>query len=481
MSMEILRTRANQIVTAGGQPIHLRGTCVGGWMNMENFINGYPGAEHTLRAVMREVLGASKAEFFFDRLLDHFFNESDIAFMKTYGATVVRLPMNYRHFESDAQPFHYLEAGFARLNKVVEWCAKHELYVILDLHSVQGWQNPSWHSDNANHITLFWENPHYQDRFVALWEELARRYKGNPTIAGYNVMNEPVTNAPRGRFTEAYTSNWEVINRVYQRVVNAIRMIDPDHIIFLEGDLFSARFNGFEPPAADNLVYSSHNYTPAGFGPGVYPGTFQGQHWDFEHQVEVFLAHPGTQYTRQHTVPLWVGEFGSLYNGPAEEVGDRLRAMDDEIRVFTMHDVHWTTWTYKDVGVMGWVTLDPNSPYIQTIGSILEAKRLLGTDSWLGNLPTTPAKDKVGELADLIVQQVGVPNLPRDEVKRYLSQAALEGYTGGLMQFAYAEKFKHMSEQQIDQVLQSFAVENCIKHVDLLTILKRHLSDGTRG
>jgi len=44
-------------------------------MNMENFINGYPGAEHALRAIMVEVLGASKAQFFFKRMLDYFLVE----------------------------------------------------------------------------------------------------------------------------------------------------------------------------------------------------------------------------------------------------------------------------------------------------------------------------------------------------------------------------------------------------------------------
>ena len=42
----------------------------------------------------------AKATFFFERLLDHFFTEDDVAFMKACGATVVRLPLNYRHFES---------------------------------------------------------------------------------------------------------------------------------------------------------------------------------------------------------------------------------------------------------------------------------------------------------------------------------------------------------------------------------------------
>ncbi len=103
---------------------------------------------------------------------------------------------------------------------------------------------------------------------------------------------------------------------------------------------------------------------------------------------------------------------------------------------------------------------------------------LLGVDSWLANLPPTPAKDKVGELAALVVQHVGVPNLSRDEVKRYLSQAVLEGYTGGLMQYAYAEKFKNMSETEIDRVLQSFAFEHCVQHTNLVTLLKCYLAGG---
>ncbi len=40
--MDILQTKGNQIVTPDGQPIQLRSTGVGGWMNMENFIDGYP-------------------------------------------------------------------------------------------------------------------------------------------------------------------------------------------------------------------------------------------------------------------------------------------------------------------------------------------------------------------------------------------------------------------------------------------------------
>jgi endoglucanase len=68
---------------------------------------------------------------------------------------------------------------------------------------------------------------------------------------------------------------------------------------------------------------------------------------------------------------LWVGEFGSAYNGPPDEVPDRLRAMDDQIGIFERHGAHWTTWTYKDVGVMGLAVLDPESEYLQRVGGFI--------------------------------------------------------------------------------------------------------------
>src|SRR5579859_2049442 len=182
--MEFLRVSGRHIIDAKGNRVRLRGTCPGGWMNMEDFINGHPGAEHTLRAQMADTLGPSKAQFFFDRMLDYFFNEDDVIFLRKAGTSVVRFPLNYRHFEDDAAPFKYKEAGFARLDRVLNDCEKHGLYVILDLHSVQGWQNVHWHSDNASRISLLWTVSSYQDRCVALWQEFARRYANRAVVAG---------------------------------------------------------------------------------------------------------------------------------------------------------------------------------------------------------------------------------------------------------------------------------------------------------
>jgi endoglucanase len=472
--MDMLQVQGGRIVDAQGNTVRLRGTCVGGWMNMEEFINGFSGCEYGLRETMSEIIGQSKAHFFFERLLDYFFGEEDVAFIKSCGANVVRLPLNYRHFERDDTPFHYLEDGFQRLDQAIAWCARSGLYVILDLHAVQGWQNPDWHCDNASRHVLFWLHRQFQDRFVALWEEFARRYQGNPTVAGYNVMNEPVTNAPRGRFGAPYAPDWPAINGVYRRVVSAIRCVDPQHIIFLEGDLFSSRFEGLEAPFAPNLVYSSHNYNQAGFGPGTYPGQIGGVQWDPEGQNRLFQQHSGTAFARQHNVPLWVGEFGAAYNGPSQETPDRLRALDDQIAVFEEGGASWTTWTYKDIDVMGWVQLAPDAEYLRAVGPVLEAKRQMATDFWMKWLPATPLKQEIFGLADKILDVSGDPEIDPADNRTYLAQATLSGYAALLLQRAYARCFAGLSEVEIDRVLQSFAFKNCCVH-PLVQVVKKHM------
>jgi endoglucanase len=469
-----LQTKAGKIIDERGREIRLRGVCVGGWMNMENFINGYPGSEHGVRAALLEVLGESKTHFFFERLLDHMLGEADLAFLTGLGVNTVRLPLNYRHFESDAAPFKYREAGFERLSRVLGWCKAQGLHAILDLHALPGWQNPDWHSDNGNRISLFWQSQQFQDRFVALWEELARRYRDHSAVAGYNVMNEPVTGTPRGRFSNAYRSNWAPLNAVYRRVVEAIRKIDPAHIIFLEGDLYSMRFAGLDAPFADHLVYSSHNYNAAGFGPGAYPGTIGDSTWNLDKQVAVFEEQEGTRFSRQHQVPLWVGEFGSVYNGKSEEIPDRLRALDDQIGVFEKNGAHWTAWTYKDVGTMGWVTLRRESEYGQRIARLLDLKLQLGTDSWAGWLPSGDVARLLERIAEQAAEAIGDPQLPAREFLHYLKQATLDGFFGGLLQPVYAEAFRGLSEAEIDRVLSSFALAQCQKNEPLLAIVRKY-------
>ncbi|MDK1032744.1 MAG: cellulase family glycosylhydrolase, partial [Planctomycetia bacterium] len=421
-------------------------------------------------------MGPERAEYFFDRWLDHFFTEDDVVFMKQAGATAVRIPLNYRHFEHDAAPFEYVEKGFERLGRALDWCARHGLYAILDLHAVQGYHNYDWHSDNATNHSLFWQHPHFQDRFVALWEEFARRYKDHAAIGGYNVMNEPVSgqeNNP-GPYHSPRPSNWDLLNAVYRRVVEAIRAIDPHHMVFLDGDHFSGLFEGLDAPFADNLVYCFHWYMPPAMGPGPYPGKVGGQMWDRAKMREGIVGTEGYKYAKKHGVPLCCGEFGALFTGPAGEKPDRIRGAGDQADVLEELDIHWTTVTYKDVGHMGWAMTDPESPFMQAIRPVLDAKRELQAVCW-GTLAPGAASEALGRLAEVIKEHCPEPDLDAGANEAALRRYALVGYAAGLLQTPFARCFKEMSEAEMDEVLQSFRIENCIINRDFLDVLKTHM------
>src|SRR5579885_3688527 len=118
-TLPFLRVRGAQIVNDHGQQVQLRGVCLGGWMNMENFITGFPGNEVGQRRAVAQVLGKERAAFFFERFLHYFITEDDIQFIKSWGGSVVRIPFNYRHFEDDDRPFEYKPEGFALLDRVI--------------------------------------------------------------------------------------------------------------------------------------------------------------------------------------------------------------------------------------------------------------------------------------------------------------------------------------------------------------------------
>jgi aryl-phospho-beta-D-glucosidase BglC (GH1 family) len=120
MSTGILRVSGTQIVGDDGTPVILRGAGLGGWMNMENFITGFPGHEAEHRAAMKAVLGEENYEFFFDKWLEYFFTEEDAEFFAGLGLNAMRLPFNYRHLEDDMNPRVLKEEGFKHLDRVVE-------------------------------------------------------------------------------------------------------------------------------------------------------------------------------------------------------------------------------------------------------------------------------------------------------------------------------------------------------------------------
>lgn len=460
-----LRAEPAGFIHPDGTPVRLRGTALGGWLNMENFITGYPSAESVMRAAVCRALGAEWYDLFFDRLLASFFTEADARFLVDAGYNALRIPVNYRHFEDDARPFEVLEEGFRHLDRAVDLCARHNMYAIIDLHALPGAQNQRWHSDNPTHLAMFWQHRHFQDRVVRLWETIADRYQDNPWVAGYNPINEP---ADESR---------QIVGPFCRRLVAAIRAVDPRHILFLDGNTYSTEFDVFdvfdEPPA--NTVYACHDYAMAGLAyGGPYPGQTRGVWQDATALEEKFLSR--SEFSRKMQSPVWVGEFGPVYTGDPDKDAQRYQILGDQLEIYRRHGASWSLWTYKDIGLQGMVYVRADSAYLRRFGELVAKKKRLGADAW-GSDGSEPA-EIVQPVQELLAREFPdfdpYPWGRRDWVRTLLQTIML---AQPLVE-EYAELFRGLGPTQLTALAESFRLENCRIREPLLSTV---LADGAGG
>lgn len=460
----ILRTSGRQLVDGTGAAVRLRGVGLGGWLNMENFITGYAADESTMRADVRDVLGDAAYDQFFERLLTVFFADADAAFLADVGMNCVRIPVNYRHFERDSKPFELIESGFAHLDRVIDTCARHGLYSILDLHALPGAQNQHWHSDNPTHVASFWQHRHFQDRAAWLWETFAQRYRGDARIAGYNPINEP---AGEDRAT---------VRAVYRRLHDVIRANDSEHVLFLDGNTYSTEFDVFDGNF-ENVVYSCHDYAVAGLiGGGDYPGQTGDRYWNRAALERKYRER--ARFSHETNTPVWVGEFGPVYVGDERRDAMRYRLLADQLDIYDADEASWSLWTYKDVGRQGMVVVRPETPYLQRFGEFVERKDRLGADRW-GSTGVASAEAVRPFLALTAREFPEVSTYPRglaDWMRTLLLNVAL----ARPLSKQYAALFAGLSGPQLQELADSFAFENCRVREPLIDVLRRAARERRR-
>ncbi|GAA4194668.1 hypothetical protein GCM10022288_30390 [Gryllotalpicola kribbensis] len=446
-----VRTEGARLLDGYGEPIRFTGVCVGGWLNMENFITGYAANETLMREKVAAVIGADRAARFFERLLTAFYGEADATFLGSLGMTLIRIPVNYHHFESDDRPLEILPTAFEHLDRAIEASGRHGVYSLIDLHALPGSQNHHWHSDNDTHQAQLWRHPHFQDRVVNIWKAIAEHYKGNTWVAGYNLMNEPADETRR------------VVGPLYRRLFDAVREIDPDHTVFLDGNTYSTEFDMFDP--ADpwpNTVYSVHDYVASGLGRGGdYPGETDGVYIDRDYARRKFLQR--SAYARASGTPIMVGEFAPIYTGDEHVDAMRRRILADQLDLYREFDVSWTSWMYKDLGRQGLVSVAPESPYRQRFDAFVAKKNRLAADQWGSDRLGGEGVREVSEAVQALVARE-FPNWNPYPWGRFDTVSTVLNNLLFAQPLAeeYAELFRGLSDDELDALADSFAFEQCV-------------------
>ncbi|MDA8296140.1 MAG: cellulase family glycosylhydrolase [Actinomycetota bacterium] len=451
-----LHAEAGALRNEDGHPIVLRGVGIGGWMNLENFITGHPSTESLLRTELARVLGPETLETFFARFLDGFFAEADAQFIASIGLNFVRLPVNYRHFEDDDRPGEFKASGFAQLDRAVRLCRRSGLWALIDLHALPGGQNHDWHSDNPSHVPLLWRHRDFQDRTVGLWERLAERYRDEPTVAGYNLVNEPADPTGHG------------LGPLYRRLAAAIRAIDSRHVLFLDGDRYAQDFTTIGEPL-DNAVYALHHYPhPGSLSGGDYPGLSGGVHYDRGRVAQEIDERTG--YMAHHDLASLVGEFGPVYVGDERADAMRLRLLRDQIELYEQRQMSWCLWTYKDIGLQGLCYLAPDAFWRAHLGGIIAKKARLGVDGWGG---------RASQLADVLepLERRFAAEFPAFSpypfgARNYVHRLVRHILFAEPLVVEFAERFGGLSGQELDALADSFRLEHCVQRTPLVELLR---------
>lgn len=451
-----LRPVGSRVVDGDGQHVVLRGFGLGGWLNMENFITGYASSEVLHRERMRAVLGDRIADTLFESFLQGFFTDTDAQFLSSLGVNSLRVPVNYRHFETDLEPGTFREEGFSLLDAAITACAAHGIYTIIDLHAAPGGQNGHWHSDTLFHRPQLWEQGGFQQRTIALWEAIADHYRDNPWVAGYNLLNEPAAENPSD------------LLGLYASIESAIRSIDSRHLLFLDGNRFATDFTGFGEPF-DNAVYALHQYPPpCRFDGGPYPGTTDGEVYDRDRVRADFERMAA--YMLDRDLPIWVGEFGPVYTGQPSGDAMKRQLLQDELDVYASFGAGWSLWTYKDMGMMGLMRARESSPWLVRTATFRTKKARLGVD--IGGSSDADISGVMAPIMELFGSEFPGFNPYPFGMRSYVDRLVRAILLAEPLAHEFARCFEGISEDDAVSIGSSFRFEECDVDEDIRAIVE---------
>lgn len=339
-SQDYLKTDGQQIVNENGDEIIFRGIGLGGWMLQEGYMLGTTGPQHELEVRMEELIGSEKKNEFYDAWLSNHVRKIDIDSMASWGYNLVRLPMHYKLFtppieEEVEGEITWIDKGFEMTDQLLEWCKANNMYLILDLHAAPGGQGENADiSDYDPSKPSLWESEANQEKTVALWRKLAERYKDEPMLAGYDIINEPNwgfedhESDPNGCAESKNTPLWEL----QQNITEAIREVDQNHMVIIEGNCWGNNYNGLPELWDDNLVISFHKYWN--------PNT--------QDAIQGML-----NMREERNVPIWLGETGENSN----------TWFTNAIELFESNDIGWAWWPLKKLGYNNPLQIKRNSGY----------------------------------------------------------------------------------------------------------------------
>lgn len=313
-AQQFFAVKGKNITGPDGQPFLMKGTNLGNWLVPEGYMFSFKDASspRLINQALTELAGPAATSDFWKRYLDVYITEEDIHYLKSTGMNSIRIPFNYRLFTTE----YYMGSsdasrGFVYLDRVINWCKKEQLYVLLDMHCAPGGQTGDNIDDGDGYPFLF-ESETSQELCAAVWKKIARHYQNEKIIIGYDLLNEPIAHY----FDKDHFN--PLLEPLYKKITKAIRTVDKQHLLFLGGAQWDSNFEPFGKPFDSKLVYTFHKYWTA----------------PTRAVVQVYI-----DFSNKYNVPIYCGETGENDDAWVET----FRKMLDS------NNIGWHYWPYKKI------------------------------------------------------------------------------------------------------------------------------------
>lgn len=274
----------------------------------------------------------------------------DYRLIREKGFRVVRLVMPWSWYEPQPGQWRNIEL----LDQSIAMARGAGLYVILDpIHLHPTLPLPSWAtgSDSVEAVRT------HARRWIQF---VANRYRSDPTVAAYDLFNEP----------DPVDQNR--VLRMYNEMIGWVREVDPAKIVMTSSPWGNS---SMAPQFADaalltqrtNVVHTFHDYYAGdGNGSTVSNGynaqgsvtgdfTLDNDFTGYKTTADEpdFAAQLGVQvdFSRRADVPMWIGEFGIAANA-----GNATAWVDQKIALYERLGLGRAWWMYKCGGALALLT-----------------------------------------------------------------------------------------------------------------------------
>ncbi len=304
------------LVQPNGERLFIQGTNLGNWLNPEGYMFGLKKTNSAwmIDLMLKEMVGPDATADFWQAFRTNYITKADIDFIAAQGANTVRLPFNYKLFtDEDYMGETGQKQPFLLMDRVVAWCKANGLYLILDMHDCPGSQTGDNIDDGYGYPWLF-ESERSQQLFCDIWVEIARHYRDESTILGYELMNEPIAH-----YFENKDSLYTLLQPLYKRAVKAIRTVDQNHVILLGGAHWNSFFFMFDDWMFDkNIMFTCHRYG----GPAT------------KEAIKDYI-----DFRDKTQLPMYMGEIGH----------NTMEWQAQFVEVMKQNNIGYTFWPYKKI------------------------------------------------------------------------------------------------------------------------------------